>query len=299
MNQDELIAFLMIVNCNNISLAAEKLYISQPALSNRLRSLEEKLGYPLIHRKKGGHNLMLTDEGKAFIPIARKSQLLWANAQRIPEQINQNILRIASVSSITTYILPNVIRAYLKTGANASLRVLTCHSEEGCKSVEAGTADLAIISPDIYGNTLETLPAYKTKMVCVSGIKSNLPKVIDISTLIPEKEIQVPWFPDYDNWRRNTVPLVSKPYIFAGSMELMENLIDDDYWCLMPSAIAYHLRRKDVTISKISVPPPEQHVFCLKRQGPMSDSMCSFLGCFHQELATIKDTTSYLKAYIN
>ena len=77
MNQDELVAFLMIVNCKSISLASKKLYISQPALSNRLRSLEEKLGYPLIQRKKGGHELMLTEEGKAFIPLARKSQQLW------------------------------------------------------------------------------------------------------------------------------------------------------------------------------------------------------------------------------
>lgn len=295
MNQEELMAFLMIVNCNSISLAAEKLYISQPALSNRLRSLEEKLGYTLIHRKKGGHYLMLTDEGRAFIPIARKSQLLWMNAQRIPEQIDQNILRVVSVSSISTYILPNVVRAYLDKESITSLHVLTCHSEEGGKSVEDGTADLAIISPDIYGSTLETLPAYRTKMVCVSGKKSNFPKLIDINSLIPEKEIQVPWFPDYDNWRKNAVPLGSKPYIYVGSMELMENLIDNDCWCLMPSTIAHRLRRKDIIISRISVPPPDQHVFCLKRQGAMSDSMRLFLECFHQELSAIKWTTSYLK----
>ena len=226
MNQEELMAFLMIVNCNSISLAAEKLYISQPALSNRLRSLEEKLGYPLIHRKKGGHYLMLTDEGKAFIPIARKSQLLWMDAQKIPEQINQNILRIACISSISTYVLPKVVQAYLGKGTNASLRVQTCHSDDACKSVEDGTADLAIISPDIYGKNLETIPAYRTRMVCVSGGKSKLPKVVDINTLIPEKEIQVPWFPDHDNWRRNTVPLISgffffffKPVLFVQSCD--------------------------------------------------------------------------------
>ena len=43
MNQEELLAFLMIVNCKSFSLAAEKLYISQPTLSNRLPSLDEKL----------------------------------------------------------------------------------------------------------------------------------------------------------------------------------------------------------------------------------------------------------------
>ncbi len=295
MNQEDLMAFLMIVNCKSISLAAEKLYISQPALSNRLRSLEEKLGYPLIHRKKGGHYLMLTDEGKAFIPIARKSQELWMSAKTIPEQMNQNALRVLSISSISSYVLPNVIKSYLERGKESSLRVLTSHSESAYKSVEDGSADLALITPDVYGDTLETSPAYRTKMVCVSGSKSGFSSTVDITTLIPENEIQVPWFPDYDNWRANTVPLVSRPHILVGSMGLMESLINDEYWCLMPSTIAHRLHRKDVIISALYNPPPDQYVFYLKRQGPMSDSMRAFLECLHTELSSIEGTTSYLK----
>lgn len=297
MNQEELMAFLMIVNCKSISLAAEKLYISQPALSNRLRSLEEKLGYSLIERKKGGHYLTLTDEGRAFIPIARKSQQLWMKAQTIPEQINQNVLRVVSVSSISNYIFPGVIHAYLEKEGASSLRVLTSHSESAYRSVEEGTADLAIITLDMYGDTLETFPAYRTRMVCVSGSKSRLPSTVEIGELAPEKEIQVPWFTDYDNWRRNTVPLASTPRILAESMGLMESLIDDDCWCLMPATIAHRLGRRDVKISKITNPPPDQHVFCVTRQGQMSDPMRLFLECMHEELAAIKWTTSYLKNF--
>ncbi len=295
MNQEEIMAFLMIVNCKSISLAAEKLYISQPALSNRLRSLEEKLGYSLIHRKKGGHYLMLTDEGKAFIPIARKSQQLWMRAQTIPEQMKQDTLRVVSVSSVSNYIFPNVIRSYLEKENRSSLSVLNGHSEDGYKSVEDGTADLAFISPDVYGDTLETSPAYRTKMVCVSGSESGLPSVVDMTTLLPENEIQIPWFPDYDNWRINAVPLESRPHILVGSMGLMESLINGEYWCFMPSTIAHRLHRKDVIISALYNPPPDQYVFYLKRQGPMSDSMRLFLECLHEELSSIEETTSYLK----
>lgn len=209
--------------------------------------------------------------------------------------MNKNLLRVVTISSIANYILPNVIRSYLKKGSGSSLRVLTARSENAYKSIEEGGADLAIIAPDVYGDTLETSPAYRTKMVCVSGSKSGLAPTVDITALLPEKEIQVPWFPDYDNWRRNTVPLVSDPHILVGSMGLMESLIDDDYWCLMPSAIAYRLRRKDVVISNLVNPPPDQYVFYLKRQGEMPKSMRLFLDCLHEELSTIKGTTSYLK----
>ena len=287
-------AFLMIVNCKSISQAAEKLYVSQPALSNRLRSLEEKLGYSLIQRKKGAHELVLTDEGKAFIPIARESQQLWMRAQTILEKTDRNILRVVSVASISAYILPNVIKEYLKKENDTSLRVLNCSSEAGYKNVESGMADLAIITSDVYGNTLKTSPAYRTRMVCVSGSKSQFPPIVDINTLSPEKEIQTPWFPDYDNWRANTVPLVSKPHILVGSMGLMESLICDDYWCLMPCTIAHRLGRKDINISEINNPPPDQHVFYVKRQGEMTDSMRLFLECLDRELSLITGTTSYL-----
>ena len=295
MNQEELVAFLMIVNCKNISLAAKKLYISQPALSNRLRSLEEKLGYSLIERKKGGHELTLTNEGKAFIPLARKSQQLWMKAQTIPEQINQNVLRIVATSSIANYIFPNVIKEYVKAETNSAIRITTCHSEIGYKSIEDGSADIAIISQDVYSNSLETSPAYRTNMVCVSGIKSNFKKVVDINTLSPQKEIQVPWFTDYDNWRRNTIPITSKPHIFVGSMGLMEELLNDDYWCLMPSAIAHRLKRKDVIISKIDNAPPDQYVFFLKKPGQITDAMRIFFSYLDRELSSIEGTFSYLK----
>lgn len=297
MNQEELSAFLMIVNCKNISLAAEKLYISQPALSSRLRTLEEKLGYPLINRRKGGHYLTLTDEGKAFIPIARKSQQLWMDAQSVPEQLNQNILRVVSTNSVASYILPNVTREYLREKPTSSLRILTCHSEEGYRYVESGSADLAIISPDIYGDTVETSPAYRTKMVCVSAKSNKLPSLVDITSLNPDKEIQVPWFPDYDNWRRNSVPLNSNPHVLVGNMNIMESLIEDDLWCLMPSAIAYRLVRNDIKISKISDPPPDQHVFFVKRHGYMTESLSLFMKCLHRELMSLKYTTSYLQNF--
>ena len=295
MNQEELLAFLMIVNCKSFSMAAEKLYISQPTLSNRLRSLEEKLGYPLINRKKGGHYLTLTDAGKSFIPIARKTQQLWMDAQGIPEQLNRNVLRVMAVNSIATYILPNVTRAYLQQSGACALRVLTCHSEEGYQAVETGSADLAIISPELYGGLVETAPAYRTKMVCVSGAGSGLPEMVDIAALTPEKEIQVPWFPDYDNWRRNTVALPSCSNILVGTMSVMESLIDEDHWCLMPAAIAGRLGRGDITISQIADPPPDQQVFYLKRRGDMTEAMELFLRCLHQELASLAGTESYLR----
>ena len=48
----EIEAFLKIAQCGSFSAAAEKLYITQPALGRRIRALEEELGYSLFIRNK-------------------------------------------------------------------------------------------------------------------------------------------------------------------------------------------------------------------------------------------------------
>ena len=51
MTQVELSTFLAIVKYGSISLAAEKLYITQPAICRGLLSLENELGYALLERR--------------------------------------------------------------------------------------------------------------------------------------------------------------------------------------------------------------------------------------------------------
>ena len=70
MTEREIEAFLTIVRTGSISAAAEVLYVTQPALSRRIRALEQELGYQLFIRKKGLRNVGLTAEGKAFLSLA-------------------------------------------------------------------------------------------------------------------------------------------------------------------------------------------------------------------------------------
>ena len=63
MNISEIETFLMIVKTKNITKTAENLFLSQPTVSHRLKSLEEELGVKLIARKKGHKQIELTSQG--------------------------------------------------------------------------------------------------------------------------------------------------------------------------------------------------------------------------------------------
>ncbi|MFT8319210.1 MAG: LysR family transcriptional regulator [Sporolactobacillus sp.] len=70
MTIDQLEAFLEIIDQHSFHLAAEKLYLSQPSVTSRIKSLEKELDTQLFIRE--GRGFSLTDRGNQFIPYAKR-----------------------------------------------------------------------------------------------------------------------------------------------------------------------------------------------------------------------------------
>ena len=61
-------AFVQVARTGSISKAAESLFVTQPAVTARLQTLERDLGTPLLVRSR--HGSRLTEAGRAFLPHA-------------------------------------------------------------------------------------------------------------------------------------------------------------------------------------------------------------------------------------
>ncbi len=68
MNIEHIESFLYVVKYKSIHKASHALYLTQPTVSARIKSLEESLGTALFNRDRRG--LSLTESGKDFIPFA-------------------------------------------------------------------------------------------------------------------------------------------------------------------------------------------------------------------------------------
>src|SRR3954452_3935003 len=63
--------FVAVAELENVSRAALKLHVSQPALSRQIRDLEEELGFPLLERS--AKSVRLTEAGRVFLEESREA----------------------------------------------------------------------------------------------------------------------------------------------------------------------------------------------------------------------------------
>ena len=296
MTQQEIEAFLETVAQGSISAAAERFYITQPALSRRISILEEELGYVLFHRRKGSRNVELTEEGKAFLPIARKTLRLWQEAAAVPSLINKTLLNITAVPSITSYVLSGVLRRYLNENPEGRIRATHCHTFEGYGYVEKGTADIALVTHKLYSSNLETVPAYREKMVFVSAKDANYPQNPNTAELDPDKELRVSWMPEYDDWHDSVFPSGSQSLVHLEQMSMLEDFLFGDHWALMPASAAQRLKGLDVNVGDIKNAPPDRITYYLMRaEEKENEAIDKFLSCLHEEISQIDGVTSFLK----
>ncbi|MGW2187680.1 LysR family transcriptional regulator [Streptomyces sp. NPDC001719] len=135
-----------IVDTGSFTRAAERLHVSQPALSRQIQTLERSCGGPLIER--GPRPIVLTPLGRAVLPHAQAAlagaDKVKAAALRVSGTAGGE-LRLATLHSISLGVLPPVLRAWRRT--HSDVRVMVAeqpHATALQNTMAAGRADVAI-----------------------------------------------------------------------------------------------------------------------------------------------------------
>lgn len=265
MTGNEIDAFLAVVRWGSITQAAQALYISQPALSRRIQLLEQELGYPLFKRQKGIRNAALTAEGQAFLPLAEKWKLLLRETANLNANGRRKLLKLSSVESVSSYIFPEVFRAFLSEGADRNLIFHNYHSAEAYGYVESGLVDLAFVSDRRYAQNVDAFPAFTERYLLVFGKQFCVNGTIPFSALDPTKEIRLPWTDDFDRWHKEHFDESVFPHVFLDQMNLMEEFLQENTWTFVPESVARKLAGKGfVTAECESAPPPRVIYYLVK-----------------------------------
>lgn len=126
-NLNQLRAFYQAAKCQNVSVAAKHLFVSQPAVTAQVKIFEETCGLKLFKRK--GRNLYLTDEGKTLYDFACKIFEYEKKIEDAVEQmkeLKQGTLRLGSAKTYARYFMP-----FLLTGFRDAYPAIKIHLDEG------------------------------------------------------------------------------------------------------------------------------------------------------------------------
>jgi LysR family transcriptional regulator, low CO2-responsive transcriptional regulator len=141
----QLETFLAVASYGGFHRAASALRVSQPAVSARVRALEDSLATRLFERGPGGFSL--STAGKALRPHAEQLLRQVAVARQAVHELRPSLggaLPIASSLSICTYLLPEVLKKYQTERPDVVVSVRSGNSAEVLKMVLDGEVDFGL-----------------------------------------------------------------------------------------------------------------------------------------------------------
>lgn len=140
--------FLTIVEEGSLSLAAQKLFLTQPALSKYIARLEKELGVELFYHHSSP--LKLTPAGTHYLEYIRKAVHLEQQFKHTLDEMNSGQageLSIGLTSWLGTYILPAILPKFIKEYPNVEINILEGKSSSLLNALEKNQIDFYITYP--------------------------------------------------------------------------------------------------------------------------------------------------------
>jgi DNA-binding transcriptional LysR family regulator len=289
MRLEQLDAFVEVAQRGSVSRAAEALFVTQPTLSARLKSLERELDARLFVRSQRG--MRLSDAGRAFLPYAERTLDTVSTGRRLLSELARGEagqLALGAAPAVSTYVLPRILTRFHGTHPKVSLAVRTGHSEEVLElvlreQVQVGLGR-ALRHPDV-----EAIPLYEDELVLV--VDPNHP-FAEQTAVRPDQmtEVQLILFDRTSSYHRLTFEFFQQlGALPRGVMELdnidaAKKMVEQGLGvALLPhTAVAAELEAGSltpVTLADASFPKRRIVIFRRRNAGPPSGALEAFLTC--------------------
>jgi DNA-binding transcriptional LysR family regulator len=169
MDLGQLEAFMQVAEHKSFSKAAGVLGLTQPSVTARIQALERDLEESLFERN--GRGVRLTEVGAAFLPhVQRVLRALQDGRDAVLSlrELEAGTLRLAAAPTISTYVLPGLLRDFRLRYPGIEVSVRTEYSDEIIQLVLADQVQMGlerhITHPDVV-----TVPLYEDEVVLVVG----------------------------------------------------------------------------------------------------------------------------------
>lgn len=170
LNLDHLHTFGEVIDAGSFSAAADRLDLSQPAVSLQVRQLEQRLGVRLIERV--GKRLKPTSAGVTLLDHARRidavvdeaMQALTTHAQGVTGEV-----AIGTGATACIHLLPPVLRAMRRRYPSLDIRVHTGNTDTVLAAVTENRLDVGLVTMPASGRSLHVTPVLDDAFVAIAS----------------------------------------------------------------------------------------------------------------------------------
>ena len=169
MNLKQLEAFVCVAEVKNFSLAAKKMYLTQPTISTHIHSLEKELGAKLFIRTT--KDVELSQEGELLYDNARKMLQLEKNilrdfSRKDPSAIQQ--IRVGASTVPGQYILPQMLSLFSRTYPGNRLDLTEADSQEVVRMVQEGRVEVGFTGTKLEDPACVFEPFYYDRLIVIT-----------------------------------------------------------------------------------------------------------------------------------
>ena len=261
MNLQQLITFSTVISEGSMTAAAEKLFLTQPAVSQQIRNLEDEMGVNLLDR--GSRHAKATVQGQLLYDYAKRIIALTQQAQVAIQTMGEGVegtLRIGTLNSLGLQLISPAMSAFMKHNTKISIQLNYQDGAQVLKAISEGNLDVAIL-PDVaieYGKEpaagLVSRPLLKDEMWLVaSGRESNLPDGVKVTDLVTKPYVRLT--ERYESFERllkqslDRAKLDLQPAFETNNVGTLKRVIESGLgWGFLPA----HSIRKQVRMGRLT-----------------------------------------------
>jgi DNA-binding transcriptional LysR family regulator len=164
----QLDAFIQVAAQRSFSKAAEILYLTQPSVTARIQTLERDLGENLFERT--GRSVKLTDAGQTFLVYAERALKDVQEGKDALEALRNaefGNLRIGSALTISTYVLPRILKSFRSHYPGVDVAVRTGRSDQMLELLLNDEVQVGLVRSLVHPE-IEAIHLYDDEVILVT-----------------------------------------------------------------------------------------------------------------------------------
>lgn len=175
--------FIEVYNCLNMTKAAERLNMTQPAVTMAIRDIEDYYGIRLFERLNKG--LYPTEKCKSVYYKAISVITMYNSMEKeLKDNSSKGTIKIGSTISLGIYLIPKLARELKEKFPSLEVRAVIENGWSIEKKLLTNEIDIAFIEGNVTDRNLVGYPIMKDRLVVIASPRSSIPDEVSLGQLL-------------------------------------------------------------------------------------------------------------------